>query len=72
VLARRGNIVAIPGTRSIAHLEEDVAAAHISLDPALIDAVDAIFTPGAVHGARYTPALQAQIDTELLPEEEAA
>ncbi len=32
VLARRGHIVPIPGTRSIAHLEEDVAAAHIVLD----------------------------------------
>ncbi len=69
VLARRGNIVPIPGTRSIAHLEQDVAAAHIVLDPALVEAIDAIFAPGAVRGPRYAPALQAQIDTEMLPEE---
>ena len=26
-------------------------------------------TPGAVSGNRYPPAMQAQIDTELLPDE---
>lgn len=71
VLARRPYIVPIPGTRSIAHLEENVAAAHITLDADTVAAVDAIFTPGAVHGTRYSPPMQAQIDTELLPEEMA-
>lgn len=69
VLARAPHIIAIPGTRSIAHLEEDVGAAHVTLTPDAIAAVDAIFTPGAVRGTRYTPPVQAQIDTELLPEE---
>jgi aryl-alcohol dehydrogenase-like predicted oxidoreductase len=72
VLARRPYIVPIPGTRSIAHLEENVAAAHITLDAATIAAVDAIFTPGAVKGTRYNAMMQAQIDTELLPEEQSA
>lgn len=71
VLAQRDDIVPIPGTRSIAHLEEDVAAAHLVLDAETIAAVDAIFTPGAVAGPRYSPAMQAAIDTELLPEEMA-
>lgn len=71
VLARRPFIVPIPGTRSIAHLEENVEAATISLDAGTVAAVDAIFTPGAVRGTRYAPAAQAQIDTELLPEEMA-
>jgi aryl-alcohol dehydrogenase-like predicted oxidoreductase len=69
VLARAPHIVAIPGTRSIAHLDENLDAAAISLSPETIAAVDAIFTPGAVAGTRYAPAVQAQIDTELLPEE---
>lgn len=69
VLARRPGIVPIPGTRSIAHLEENVGAAQISLSDDVIAAIDAIFTPGAVAGTRYPPAMQAQIDTELLPEE---
>lgn len=69
VLARAPHIIAIPGTRSIAHLEENVGAATISLSDETIAAVDAIFAPGAVAGTRYAPAVQAQIDTELLPEE---
>lgn len=69
VLARAPNIIAIPGTRSIAHLEENVGAATIALSPETIAQVDAIFAPGAVAGHRYPPAVQTQIDTELLPEE---
>ena len=69
VLARDPSIIAIPGTRSIAHLDENIAAASITLSADTIAAVDAIFAPGAVAGPRYPAPVQAQIDTELLPEE---
>ena len=69
VMAQWDHILPIPGTRSTAHLDENVAAASLNLGQDLIDAVDAIFTPGAVIGARYPAAAQAQIDTEFLPEE---
>ena len=69
ILAQGDNIVPIPGTRSIAHLEDDLGAAAVSLTPADIAAVDDIFRPGAVQGARYAAAMQATVDTELLPEE---
>jgi aryl-alcohol dehydrogenase-like predicted oxidoreductase len=69
VLSRGPNVIPIPGTRSIDHLLENVAAAKLVLDPAVFDAIDALFKPGAVAGLRYPPAAQAQIDTELLPEE---
>ncbi|CAH0353747.1 MAG: aldo/keto reductase [Sphingobium sp.] len=69
VLSRAPHIVPIPGTRSIAHLDENLATATMTFAPETLAAVDAIFTPGAVAGARYAPAMQAQIDTELLPEE---
>jgi aryl-alcohol dehydrogenase-like predicted oxidoreductase len=72
VLARSPQIIAIPGTRSIAHLEENVKAASITLPPEAIAAVDEIFAPGAVAGARYPAPVQKQIDTELLPEEVGA
>lgn len=70
VLAQGDDIVPIPGTRSIAHLEDDLGAANISLTPDVIAAIDDIFRPGAVRGNRYSPAMQAMIDTELLPEEQ--
>jgi aryl-alcohol dehydrogenase-like predicted oxidoreductase len=72
VLAQRPNIVAIPGTRSLDHLEENVAAATMTVDPAILAKADAIFPANALVGSRYTAALQSQIDTELLPNEELA
>lgn len=69
VLSRSEIIVPIPGTRSIAHLDEDLSAAHLTIDPKVLAEVEAIFAPGAIAGPRYAPAMQAQIDTELLPEE---
>lgn len=72
VLARGDHIVPIPGTRSIAHLDENAAAATLALDAATLAKVDAIFTPGAIRGPRYAAAMQAQIDTELLEGEELA
>ncbi|HEU0045420.1 aldo/keto reductase [Sphingomonas sp.] len=72
VLARGDDVVPIPGTTSIAHLEEDVAAAAIRLDAETLTAMDRIFAPGAIRGPRYAAAMQAQIDTELLPDEELA
>lgn len=70
VLAQGETIVPIPGTRSIAHLEENVDAANLSLTPDIITAVNEIFRPDAIYGTRYSPAMQASIDTELLPEEQ--
>lgn len=72
LLAQGDDLVPIPGTRSIAHLDEDIAATAIAFDPALIAAADALFPPNALTGARYAAPMQAQIDTELLAHEELA
>lgn len=72
VLAQRPFIVPIPGTASATHLAENIAAAERPLSPDLVAAVDRLFPPGALKGARYTAPMQAQIDTELLPDEELA
>ena len=71
VLARGDHIVAIPGTRSIAHLEENLGAASLSVSADLVQAVDDVFE-GNIRGARYTAPMQAQIDTEILPGEKLA
>ena len=72
LLARAPHIVPIPGTRSIAHLEENVAAATLTLPDTTLAAVDALLPPNALSGPRYAAAAQAQIDTELLPDEPLA
>ncbi len=69
LLARAPHIVPIPGTRSIAHLEENVAGATLTLPDTALAAVDALLPPNALSGPRYPAAAQAQIDTELLPDE---
>ena len=70
VLSRGDHVVPIPGTRSIAHLEEDIGALSVRITPEVADRIDAIFAPGTIRGARYTAAMQAQIDTEAFPDEE--
>ncbi|MEG3089673.1 aldo/keto reductase [Sphingomonas sp. PB4P5] len=71
-LAQGEHVIPIPGTRSIRHLEEDVAAATMTLPDDVFTKIDAIFAPGAIRGARYAAAMQAQIDTETLAGEELA
>jgi aryl-alcohol dehydrogenase-like predicted oxidoreductase len=72
VLSRGDHVVPIPGTRSIAHLEEDVGALDLTLSPETMASIDAIFTPGAIRGPRYLAPLQAQVTTETFPDEEMA
>lgn len=64
LLARGDHVVPIPGTRSTAHLEENVAAADIELPAEVVTRIDALINRQTVAGARYNAATQAEIDTE--------
>jgi aryl-alcohol dehydrogenase-like predicted oxidoreductase len=55
LLARGDDIVPIPGTSSLARLEENAAAAELSLSPAELAALDEIAPKGAAQGERYAP-----------------
>ena len=52
LLAQGDGIVPIPGARSLAHLEENVAAAQIKLSDAELAAIGAAIAPASVQGAR--------------------
>ncbi len=54
LLAQGEDIVPIPGTRSTARLEENLAAADVTLTETDLTQIDQIIPNGAV-GARYTP-----------------
>lgn len=56
VLSRGDYIVPIPGTSHRQRLEENVAAAEITLSAATLAAFDEIFRPGAAAGPRYPEA----------------
>jgi len=47
------NVVAIPGTRSLARLEENLAARDLALTPAEIARLETAFPSNAAAGARY-------------------
>jgi aryl-alcohol dehydrogenase-like predicted oxidoreductase len=60
LLARGKDIVAIPGTKRKARLEENVAAAAISLTPAEVTALQEAVPTGAAAGTRYpAPAMKS-------------
>ena len=53
VLRAGPNVFAIVGTRSSAHLEENLAAQNLHLTPEELDELDRTFTPEAIGGNRY-------------------
>ena len=55
VLAQGDDLVPIPGTRRIATLEQNAAAADIVLMPDDLARIEAVFPRGAAAGERYAP-----------------
>jgi len=67
-LLHQGNhVLPIPGTTSVAHLEEDVSASAIALSPIQLVALEAVINDRTVSGPRYNEANQADVDTEEQP-----
>ena len=57
VMAQWQHIVPIPGTRRKANLDENLGALSVTLSAAELAAIDAVFPPDAVVGARYPEAM---------------
>ena len=64
LITRGEDIVPIPGTTSIKHMNENAAAAQITLTPDIINRLNSLINQNTVRGARYNAATQAEIDTE--------
>jgi aryl-alcohol dehydrogenase-like predicted oxidoreductase len=64
VLSRGEHVVAIPGTTCTAHLEENLGAAAVELQPDLLAQLDSLINERTVVGERYGAATQPEIDTE--------
>jgi aryl-alcohol dehydrogenase-like predicted oxidoreductase len=67
LLAQSGDIVPIPGTTRLDHLEENVGATEILLTPETVAKLNDLVNPRTVSGARYNAATQVEIDTEEMP-----
>jgi aryl-alcohol dehydrogenase-like predicted oxidoreductase len=64
LLAKGDNIIALFGTKSAAHLDEDLGADGLRLSPDTVARLDALINHNTVTGTRYNAATQADIDTE--------
>ncbi|MBI2309108.1 MAG: aldo/keto reductase [Rhodocyclales bacterium] len=64
ILARQPDMLLIPGTRSIAHLEDNLGAARVALTADTVARLDALINEKTVAGPRYNAATQQEIDTE--------
>ncbi|MFJ5231348.1 aldo/keto reductase [Kitasatospora sp. NPDC088391] len=64
VLSRGEHVIAIPGTRSTAHLRENVSVLDLDVPAEVLDAAGRVLSDATVHGARYAEATLPEIDTE--------
>jgi aryl-alcohol dehydrogenase-like predicted oxidoreductase len=65
LLAKGENIIPIPGTTSLAHLQEDMAAVSVKLEPGLIARLEDLINQNTITGARYNAQSQSEVDTEV-------
>jgi aryl-alcohol dehydrogenase-like predicted oxidoreductase len=64
LLVRDIGVVPIPGTTQVAHLQENMGAAHVKLSADVMDRLDALMLPHRISGDRYSATSQAEVDTE--------
>lgn len=64
VLSRGDHVVTIPGTASIAHLEENIARWDWDLPASVASELERLINRETVAGGRYSEAMQRTIDTE--------
>lgn len=62
VLAQGEDVLAIPGTKQRSRLDENLGALDVALSADDLAAIDAVFPPDAVAGARYAAASMAHIN----------
>ncbi len=62
VLSRGEHVVAIPGTRSVERLDQNAAAADVTLSASELARIDALAPPGAFAGLRYPEPMMALLN----------
>ena len=64
LLYKAPHVLPIPGTTSVEHLREDLAAVDVKLGPDVIAKVEALINQGTVRGNRYSDQSRSEVDTE--------
>ena len=65
LLHKRDIIIPIPGTTSVMHLAEDLAAADVKLEPGLLRRLEALVNEKTVAGNRYSEQSNREVDSEV-------
>jgi aryl-alcohol dehydrogenase-like predicted oxidoreductase len=65
LLHKSPHIIPIPGTTSVAHLRDDVAADPIKLSPETLAALEDLINERTVSGNRYNAQAISEVDTEV-------
>jgi aryl-alcohol dehydrogenase-like predicted oxidoreductase len=65
LLHKGPDIVPIPGTTSVEHLREDLAAADVKLSQELLARLEALINEDTVAGNRYSEQSNREVDTEV-------
>lgn len=65
LLHKAPHIVPIPGTTSVAHLQEDLVASQVKLDAGLLASLEALINEKTVTGDRYSAQSNTEVDTEV-------
>jgi aryl-alcohol dehydrogenase-like predicted oxidoreductase len=65
LLHKGGHILPIPGTTSVAHLKEDLAAVDVRLAPELMVRLEALINEKTVSGNRYGEQASREVDAEV-------
>lgn len=65
LLQRAPHIVPIPGTTSVAHLQDNLGAVALTLPAQTLAAADALINQSTVRGSRYGAQASGEVDTEV-------
>ncbi len=65
LLHKGEDIIPIPGTTSVAHLGEDLAANKVTLSAPIMAKLDALINQNTVVASRYSAQSQTEVDTEV-------
>jgi aryl-alcohol dehydrogenase-like predicted oxidoreductase len=64
LLHQGDDILPIPGTTSVEHLQDDLGAANVRLSPEVLARLDALINQNTVAGDRYSDQANREVDTE--------
>jgi aryl-alcohol dehydrogenase-like predicted oxidoreductase len=65
LLHQGDNILPIPGTRTVQHLQDDLGAADLLLSPGVMERLNALINERTVTGSRYNAQANSEVDTEV-------